>query len=54
VGKILKKAEERGNVVFEVSHAPEYDRYLVPKGSVALEGISLTVVEADSGRFSVA
>lgn len=54
VGKILKKAEERGNVVFEVSHPPEYDRYVVPKGSVALEGISLTVVDTHSGRFSVA
>lgn len=28
--------------------------FLVPKGSVAIDGISLTVVEADESRFSVA
>lgn len=29
-------------------------RFLVPKGSVAIDGISLTVVEAEAERFSVA
>ena len=29
-------------------------RYIVPKGSIALDGVSLTVVSADRSRFSVA
>lgn len=29
-------------------------RYLVPKGSVAVDGVSLTVVEVDGGVFTVA
>jgi riboflavin synthase len=29
-------------------------KYLVPKGSVAIDGISLTVVDVESNRFSVA
>lgn len=33
---------------------PEVARYLVPKGSVAVDGISLTVVEPTSDTFSVA
>jgi riboflavin synthase len=31
----------------------ELGRYLVPKGSVALDGVSLTVGEAFDSRFSV-
>jgi riboflavin synthase len=27
---------------------------MVPKGSVAIDGVSLTLIEADGGRFSVA
>lgn len=54
VGGIVKRKEQKGNVTFEVAYPREYDRYLVPKGSIAVEGISLTVVETGSGRFSVA
>ncbi|HPT27979.1 MAG TPA: riboflavin synthase, partial [Bryobacteraceae bacterium] len=32
----------------------ELDRYLVEKGSVAVDGISLTIAEVEDGRFSVA
>jgi riboflavin synthase len=32
---------------------PELLRYLVPKGSVAVDGVSLTVAELDSGSFTV-
>lgn len=30
-----------------------FGKYLVPKGSVALDGVSLTVVDVDGDRFSV-
>lgn len=40
--------------VFTFRLDPEYDRYLVDKGSVAVDGISLTVVRPAQGTFSVA
>lgn len=36
-----------------VKAPPEVLRYLVPKGSVAIDGISLTVVDAGTDRFQV-
>jgi len=54
VGRIVKRKEMEAHTLLEVSYPPEFDRYVVPKGSIALEGISLTVTETSSGRFSVA
>jgi len=39
--------------VFRFSAPPEYDRYLVDKGSIAVDGISLTVVSPANGTFEV-
>ena len=36
-----------------VSHPPEVATYLVPKGSVAVDGISLTIAALHAGRFDV-
>jgi riboflavin synthase len=33
---------------------PDIMRYVVPKGFVALDGVSLTVVDCDAARFSIA
>lgn len=41
------------NFVARYSVSPEFDRYLIDKGSVALDGISLTVVRPESGLFEV-
>lgn len=54
VGRIVKRKEMEAHTLLEVSYPTEFDRYVVPKGSMALEGISLTVLETGSGRFSVA
>ncbi len=43
---------EARNVWFEVPG--DLARYLVPKGSVAVDGISLTINEVEGSRFSVA
>lgn len=37
-----------------ISYSSSSSRLLVPKGSVAVNGISLTIASLDSGRFSVA
>lgn len=54
VGRIVSREPgERWDVV-TVSLPPELSRYLVDKGSITVDGISLTVVEAGTDRFSVA
>jgi riboflavin synthase len=54
VGRIaeLRRAGEGAELVVEVP--AELERYLALKGSVAVDGISLTVAALDPGRFTVA
>jgi len=49
VGEILTAAPD-----LCVRTAPDLLRYVVAKGSITVDGISLTVVEAGTDRFSVA
>ncbi len=39
--------------VCRIEAPPEITSYLIPKGSVAIDGISLTVVDVDEGSFTV-
>lgn len=51
---IIKKRQQRGDILyFEVSAPREFMKYLVPKGSVAVDGISLTVVDIFSDYFTL-
>jgi riboflavin synthase len=40
-------------VVYRFQAPLEYDRYLIDKGSIAIDGISLTVVKPQQGQFDV-
>ena len=53
-GTLMAVEEQDGSWIVRVSHpvAPEW--ITVPKGSIALAGISLTVVDSAPGEFSVA
>lgn len=53
VGKVALFEERGADFLLRVEPAPEFMRYLVYKGSVAIDGISLTVAEVDSSGFSV-
>ncbi|MBT2209748.1 MULTISPECIES: riboflavin synthase [Actinomadura] len=54
VGEIISREPgERWDVV-TISLPAHLSRYLVDKGSITVDGISLTVVEAGADRFSVA
>jgi riboflavin synthase len=53
VGKLARTTESSGNRVLEFSLPNEHARYLVTKGSVAINGISLTVNSVTSTGFSV-
>ncbi len=46
--------EDGPNAVCVFQTPPDLARFLAPKGSVVLDGISLTLVEADRDHFSVA
>jgi riboflavin synthase len=53
VGKILEKTTLSRSVIFCIGFAPELGRYIVAKGSIALDGISLTVNRCEKDRFYV-
>ncbi|GFO57282.1 riboflavin synthase subunit alpha [Geomonas sp. Red276] len=50
---ITERREIAGNIVFTFRFPAEYGRYIAPKGSVAIDGISLTVNTVTSDSFSV-
>jgi riboflavin synthase len=49
---VSRKPSEHWEVV-EISLPAELERYLVPKGSITVDGISLTVVEVGADSFTV-
>ena len=53
VGRITGMDTEGEGSVFEFAYPPELDIYLVDKGSIAVDGISLTVNQCDAGSFGV-
>lgn len=53
VASILSRREVSGNHVFEFRIAKEYTRYIIEKGSVAIDGISLTVNSVSDEGFTV-
>lgn len=54
-GSVLKIEDSGdGGKLFTFSCADGFERYLVPKGSVTVDGISLTVVRPSANHFSVA
>ena len=54
VGRISLRKEQGAFIFFGFELSPEFDRYLIEKGSVAIDGISLTVNKCSPGRFEVA
>lgn len=53
VGTVSGRLPESNAVLFQISAPQEVTRYLVPKGSVSIDGISLTVVDVTRDGFSV-
>lgn len=54
VGTVKNKRQTGEYTFYTFEAPPEVLRYLVKKGSVTIDGISLTVVETDGRAFSVA
>lgn len=53
VGKIIKWERKGADHILEIQTLPEILRYLVFKGSVAVDGISLTVAKVLKNRFRI-
>jgi riboflavin synthase len=53
VGTILRRTPSEHWELVEVSMPAELARYLVDKGSITVDGVSLTVVDAGDDRFTV-
>lgn len=53
VGIIRKKNYVNDNLCFEIAVPPKFMGYILPKGSIAVDGISLTVVDKKSNTFTV-
>lgn len=53
VGQIITKNKLGSDMVLEIETPPEVAPYLVPKGSIAVDGISLTLAEVGGSRFKV-
>src|SRR5690349_17598456 len=53
VGTVVSRSPSEHWEVVEISLPTELSRYLVDKGSITVDGVSLTVVEAGDDRFTV-
>lgn len=51
IGKISEMREEGDFYVFKVSYDRNFDKYVVYKGSIAIDGISLTINEKKTGMI---
>ena len=54
VARIRRRTERYGEHRFEIEPPPALARYIAAKGSVALDGISLTVAEVGGDAFTIA
>jgi len=53
VGAILSRRPDGESVRLKIGHDAGFSRWVVEKGSIAVDGVSLTVNEASGGAFTV-
>lgn len=53
VGVVTEKTQHDIAIVTEISYPGNLGKYLIPKGSVAVDGISLTIVDVSAAAFTV-
>jgi riboflavin synthase len=54
VGALVSITEEGDFALYRWSFPPEYADLIVAKGSIAVDGVSLTIVDPDQGSFGAA
>jgi riboflavin synthase len=53
VGRIRRKEPRQGSWFLEVEFDPAFSRYAIEKGSIALDGVSLTINRCSPGRVEM-
>jgi len=53
VGQIIEKTNRSSSIIFGITLDPAFSKYVVAKGSITVDGISLTVNSCENGRFYV-
>ena len=53
-GVILEVDEEENDRLFTIEYPEEHRKLIVPRGSISIDGISLTVAREQADRFTVA
>ena len=53
IGRVVSKTKSGGSYIFRFSLPEELARYVVEKGSVAVDGVSLTVNSSEGNEFTV-
>lgn len=53
ISRILSKTQKSGSVILAIEADDKLAHYIVEKGSVAVDGVSLTVNKLEKGRFYV-
>ena len=53
VGRVESVVEQAGSRLIRIAYPAGFERYLIPVGSIAVDGISLTVARLEDGAFTV-
>jgi len=53
IGRISHIKDLTSSKLFEISYPSEYNKYVIPKGSITINGISLTIAESNESAFVV-
>jgi len=53
IGVVRKKEYVGGNLAFEIAVSAQYLKYCLPKGSICVDGISLTLVSKSNSTFTI-
>jgi riboflavin synthase len=53
VAKLIELTDNDGSYTLRFKIPEKYSKYMIPKGSICVSGISLTVVEANQDNFTV-
>ena len=54
VGAVVERRQDGGSVRLTVKAPPDLARFVAPKGSIAIDGVSLTLVAVEHAGFDVA
>lgn len=52
-GSVLSRQPHANAVLFRIEAGPQLFKYVIPRGSICIDGISLTVVDVEDNSFSV-